>query len=55
MDCLIIGCDGVFDVLSNNQVATIAFTKNGDAMEASKAIAEEAYKRGSTDNITVVV
>eukprot|EP00038_Savillea_parva_P028295 m.64230 g.64230 ORF g.64230 m.64230 type:complete len:423 (+) comp8211_c0_seq1:292-1560(+) len=54
---VLLGCDGIWDVLSNQQAVDVAF-KSMDAGEDPKAIAGSvvklAYARGSTDNISVV-
>lgn len=50
---LIIACDGVWDVMSDDDAAKI-FTKCGDPSSAAKAIKEEALERGTQDNVTVV-
>ena len=56
---LILACDGVWDVMSSQQaIDTVRgnlFRNNEDAELASKALAEEAFRKGSTDNISVVV
>jgi len=57
-DFIIIACDGVWDKMSHqdavNFVANHRKTTN-DPVELSKLLANEAFKRRSTDNITVVV
>jgi len=53
---LILACDGVWDVMSNLSVAELC-KKNlqqNDMEEMAKIIAKEAFRRGSTDNISVV-
>jgi len=54
---VLLGCDGIWDVLSNQQAVDSAF-KSIDAGDEPKAIAGSvvklAYARGSTDNISVV-
>jgi len=52
---LILACDGVWDVVSNQQAIDCVKKSIQDPDAASKALAEEALKRGSTDNISVVV
>jgi len=56
---VVLACDGVWDVLSNEDVAnlvTTAFTKGEkDCNNLAKIIVEGAYSKGSTDNITAVV
>lgn len=50
---LILACDGVWDVMSDDDAAKI-FTESGDPSSAAKAIKEEALTRGTQDNVTVV-
>lgn len=53
---LVLACDGVWDVLSDDEVAKLVMEPDtvSDTDKAGKVVAE-AYKRGSTDNISVVV
>ena len=51
---LIIACDGVWDVMTDKVAAGI-LTRCRDPAEAARAIKEEALKRGSTDNVSVMV
>lgn len=51
--CLIIACDGVWDVMSDEEAAEI-FRKSQNPSAAACAIKDEAIKKGSTDNITVM-
>lgn len=51
---LIIGCDGVFDVLTNEEVALVA-SKASSPYEAAFLVRNAAYGCGSTDNISVIV
>ena len=50
---MILACDGVWDVMSDQYAADI-FTRSGNPIEAARAIKTEALKRGSTDNISVI-
>lgn len=52
---LCLACDGVWDVLSNQQVVDIIKRSTHDADAASRAVAKEAFRKGSTDNISVIV
>lgn len=56
---LILACDGVWDVMSSQQAVDCVrgnlFRTNNNAEEASKHLANEAFRRGSTDNISAVV
>lgn len=51
---LIIGCDGVFDVLSNDEVANIAYNSYSPN-DAAHQIRNAAFGVGSNDNISVIV
>jgi serine/threonine protein phosphatase PrpC len=51
---LIIACDGVWDVMDNETAVKIAKEKRSPQLAAA-AIRDEALKRGSTDNISVIV
>ncbi len=58
MPFLVLACDGVFDVMSNDQVIDFVgniLREHSCPMMASKALVECAIKRGSTDNVTAVV
>ena len=59
---LIIACDGVWDVLTDDDAVALVRAvapDGGDAAEAERTAAErlvgEALRRGSTDNITAMV
>jgi serine/threonine protein phosphatase PrpC len=53
-DILLLGCDGLFDVCDNLFVAKfVAAHLNSE--EIANELCEEALKRGSDDNVTVVV
>ncbi|KAK8837741.1 hypothetical protein M9Y10_036276 [Tritrichomonas musculus] len=51
---LVIGCDGVFDVLSNDDVASVAFNASSPT-EAAFNIRNAAFGSSSSDNISVIV
>lgn len=51
---VILACDGVWDVISD-QEATDLIRNIKDPKQASEVLKNEALRRGSTDNITVVV
>ena len=65
MDYLLIGCDGIFDKLTNNDVANCVwdetFTKGGFsnvhefAARAVENVIMMAFKKKSLDNVTVVM
>lgn len=55
---IILACDGLWDVMDHQQAVDFvreALKQDDDPQVASKALGEEAYKKGSQDNITVVV
>ncbi|KAG6609588.1 Phosphomevalonate kinase [Phytophthora cinnamomi] len=52
---LVMACDGIWDVLSNQEVVDIALPLFRDAKAAADAIVKAAYKKGSVDNLTVTV
>lgn len=52
---LVLATDGVYDVMSNQEVVDLALRHWDDPEEASKNIVRSAYKRGSEDNLTVLV
>jgi len=52
---LVLACDGIFDVMSNQEVVEIAM-KHWDAPEeAAKDVVRSAYKKGSEDNLTALI
>lgn len=54
-DCrLVLACDGVFDVISNEEIGNIV-GETTDPFAAACLLRNTAYSRGSTDNISVVV
>lgn len=55
---LILACDGVWDVMNNQQAVDIvkdAFAQKQTATQASAILRNMAFKRGSQDNITAMV
>lgn len=57
-DLLLLGCDGLWDVLSADEVCAVARRAAGDARDlqaAAKALADAALDRGSSDNVSVLV
>ena len=55
---LIMACDGVFDVLDNEEVASFAskiWRRTKSVQDVATALRDHAYTLGSTDNITVMV
>jgi len=51
---LVLATDGVWDVITNEQALEIVGGA-GDSKEAARKLAEEAYARGSNDNISCIV
>jgi len=51
---LIIACDGLWDVISDNDAVNIV-SKYESSQEASKALLDAALAAGSTDNISIMV
>ncbi|XP_024360174.1 probable protein phosphatase 2C 59 isoform X2 [Physcomitrium patens] len=54
VEFLVIASDGLWDVVSNQDAVTMV-QNIPDPAEAAKTLTEEAYKKGSADNITCVV
>ncbi len=55
---LVIACDGVWDVMEHQDVVDFCkpiLEKTNDPQKAAEGLVAEAYKRGSTDNISVIV
>lgn len=50
---LILACDGVWDVMSDQNAADI-FLHSSQPVDAARAIKNEALKRGSMDNVSVI-
>ena len=51
---VVLASDGIWDMLSNEEVGKICMTC-GDINNASKQLVEEAFNRGSQDNMTAMV
>lgn len=54
VEFLLLASDGLWDVVSNQDAVTMVKDVQ-DAEEAAKRLTDEAYKKGSADNITCVV
>lgn len=52
---IVMACDGIWDVMSNQDAVNIALAQYNDPKAAADAIVKEAYKRGSADNLTATV
>lgn len=50
---LVLGCDGVFDVLSDDEIVKLLYTTPPDLV--SVMLRDYAYSLGSGDNISVLV
>lgn len=53
-DYVVVACDGVWDVLDNDEVVELV-RRSGDVQRAAEMVRESARDARSTDNITVVV
>jgi hypothetical protein len=52
---LVIACDGVWDVLSDDDAVAIAAKHFGKPKDAAEAVVRQAYSKGSRDNLTATV
>jgi serine/threonine protein phosphatase PrpC len=55
---LILACDGLWDVLTDQGVTDLLiarYLREGHFPDAAEYLIKEAVRRGSTDNITVIV
>jgi len=52
---LILACDGVWDVISDQDAVEIVGQAHGDAARAATRLRDYAYLLGSDDNISVIV
>lgn len=52
---LIVACDGLWDVLSDQQAVNLVHGFRGERGDVAKFLVEEALRRGTTDNVTVIV
>ena len=60
--CLVLGCDGVFDFMTNDEVVAICHANDGNASAAARAVINEAKERWKNftngeyrDDITCIV
>ncbi|OHT07810.1 Protein phosphatase 2C 1 [Tritrichomonas foetus] len=51
---IVIACDGVFDVVDDETVGSLA-TRHSNTQEAARVIKDLAISRGTTDNVTCIV
>jgi serine/threonine protein phosphatase PrpC len=54
-DVLVLACDGIWDVLSNEQVGALLVAHDVTKPGAATALCREAYRRQSFDNLSAVV
>ena len=52
---IILASDGLWDVFSNEEAAAYVSSRLAEKHHGAKSLVIEAYKRGSVDNITVMV
>ena len=52
---LVMACDGLWDVMQDQEAVDLALTFCGDRTDVAQFLVEEAIRRGSTDNVSVVV
>lgn len=52
---VVLGCDGVFDVLQDEDVCRIVRENRQESASCAERIVQEAVDQGSTDNITAIV
>lgn len=51
---LVVACDGLFDVLAEDQIAQLLLESSG-AKSGGTALQEEVFARGGTDNLTILL
>ncbi|CAK0904491.1 unnamed protein product, partial [Prorocentrum cordatum] len=52
---VVLACDGVFDVLSDQEVAEVVQQHHADPVQAAKAVVQRAIDKESRDNLTAIV
>ncbi|GAM26402.1 hypothetical protein SAMD00019534_095770 [Acytostelium subglobosum LB1] len=52
---LILACDGVWDMVSDEEAVELVYKNLADPTKASQKLRDLAYEQGSTDNISVMV
>lgn len=56
---VLLGCDGIFDYLSDQQIADVVWKsmamQGQDCIETAKSVVQAALRSGSKDNLTVVI
>ena len=57
-DFVLLACDGLFDVCSNQEAVSFALSQlkaHGDPRQAARALAKRAIAKGSSDNVSVLL
>lgn len=54
-DVVIVACDGLFDVMTDQQVVDLVYQWKEEKQDVAKLLCKEAVARGSTDNVTAIV
>lgn len=52
---VVLACDGLWDVMSDQEVVDYVISFEGERHSIARYLIKEAIRRGSADNITVVV
>ena len=52
---IILACDGLWDVMEDQQAVDFVLRYQHERNDISQHLVNEALRRGSTDNVTVVV
>ena len=52
---VILACDGIWDVLTNEKAVSVVAKAIKDKQDAAKALVRASFLNGSTDNMTAVV
>lgn len=52
---LIIACDGLWDVMSDQEAVDLVLGYGDDKTQVAQFLVKEALRRGTTDNVTVIV
>jgi protein phosphatase PTC1 len=53
-DVMILGCDGIFDEISNDVLASMVTSTVGDAQYIASRVRDEAFFLGSGDNLSCI-
>jgi serine/threonine protein phosphatase PrpC len=53
--CLVLACDGVWDVMSDEEAIELVTDASLDAEETAAQLVQEALRKGSDDNVTAMV